>query len=324
MQVKKQNIILDVGVTKKVADIIISISIPFKGIANCCFKKLICGMPSSPEIMKGTEESAISYALFEVVRDKLSGSGLELVKTKVSEVSCASIGDNLVFTFHTQGTGTALRKSCGLAVSTFNPVKLFSKYSENMKFLTGKGGNKEEFNFVAKKLAEGIKKSVHITVVGKINTELAKLQEIVGAVHNKMSSVDIPSAKEIEAPGKRVSDSDELTKPFPIVKCSGLDAAVVADYIRNNSNGMSVGIANTGVVVYNHGWEAKHKQLKDKKRISDYVHKKYAGLEDKEEFSCAFAYFAISQGFIDSDVAAKIISSKLKTTRFIEILQKTL
>lgn len=323
MHVKSKQVSLTIGQTKKVADIVVSISIPFKGIASCCLKKLKCSCVDVPELVKGSHEASIAYALFEAVRDKLSGSGLELFKTKASNVSCASINDNLVITFQTQGTGTALRKCVGLALSVFNPTKLFTKYSENIKFLSGKGGNKQEFNYVAKKLAEGIKKSIQITSVGKININIIKIKTIVDVVTGKLPSIDMPSAKETDVPSYPKSESSDV-KQYPIIKCSGLAAAVVADYVRNNSNGMSVGIVDSGVIVYNHSWESKHKQLKDKKRIEDYIYKKYEKLEDRDELSAIFAYFSLSQGFLDSDIAAKLISTKLKLERLIELLKKSL
>ena len=87
---------------------------------------------------------------------------------------------------------------------------------------------------------------------------------------------------------------------------------------------MSVSIDESGVTIYNHSWESKHKQIKDAKRIKDYVHKKYDKLEDKDELSPIFAYFALSQGLANSVVAAQVISTKLKTDRLIELLKKTL
>ena len=321
MQVKEKQIVLTVATTKRVADIVISISIPFKGVSIHCLKKLTCNCPDDTGLAKGSEEASLAFALFEAVRDKLSGSGLELFKTKASNVSCASISDSLVITFHTQGTGTSLRKTCGILLSCLNPIKLFAKYSENMKFLSGKSGNREEFNFFVKKLADGIKKEISIVAVGKINTDAAKLKDIIKVLVTKLPTIELPSAKETETPGKK---ADEEKETYPIVKCDGLSAAIIADYIRNNSNGMSVGIIDEGVVIYNKSWESKHKQLKDSKRIKDYINKKYAKLEDKEELSAIFAYFSLSEGFINSNIAEKIIASKLKTDKLIELLKKAL
>jgi hypothetical protein len=323
MQIKKSQILLTVASSKKVADLIVSISVPFDGVCDGCLKKLKvnCGEPTA--LMAGSEKSALAYALYETVRDKLSGSALETFKTKVSNVECNVLDKHFVITFHTQSTGTSLRKTCGMALSCFNVSKLFAKYSENIKFLSGKGGNREEFNYACKSLLEGIKKSVIITAVGKFPASMDKdkLMDIVVVLVTKIPELEMPPAKETTAPPKRDNDAAET---YPFIKSSGLSTAVVADYIRNNSNGMSVAVIDEGVVVYNMGFHAKHKQLKDTKRIEDYVEKKYGKLEVSGELSPLFAYYALSEGFINSDVASKVITEKIKTGKLIDLLKKTL
>lgn len=322
MQIKKNQILLTVGTTKKVADIIVSISVSYPSIAVCCLKALKFNCIEGEKLVKGSEESALAYALFETVRDKLAGSALETFKTKVSSIECNSIDGHFVITFKTQATGTSLRKTCGIALSCFNTGKLFTKYSENIKFLSGKGGNKEEFHFVSKKFLESMKKSIAITAVGKLpaSFDKTKLQDIANVIVTKIPSVDMPSAKEISEPVKKESE----VNTYPVIKSSGLATAITADYIRNNSNGMSVGVVNDGVIIYNHGWQTKHKQLKEASRIKDYVHKKYTRLEDQDELSPMFAYYALSEGFINSEVAEKLIATKLKVDRLIELLKKTI
>lgn len=322
MLIKEKNITISIGITKKVGDVIVSVSIPFKGISQHCLKKLKSSYVGEYILVKGSEEASIAYALFETIRDKLSGSGLELIKTKASEVNCISIDDNLVITWHTMGTKTALIKTIGLTLTTLNPVKLYTKYTDNMKFLCGKSGSREEFNFVAKKLAEGIKKSVYITAIGRINITDEKVKSEMKTLLGKMPSIDIPSAKEIESPGKR--DLLKIEKSYPIIKASGLSAAIVADYIRNNVLGISVEVTDDGVTIYNHGWEAKHKQLKDKNRITGYIQKKYEKLDSTGELNTVFAYFALAQDYIDSQTASTLIHSKQKSDKFIEILKKHL
>jgi hypothetical protein len=322
MLTKVKNLTLDIGVTKKVGDIIVSATIPFKGIASCCLKKLKSNCTGNNLLVKGSEEAALAYSLFETIRDKLSGSCLEVTKTKASEVNCASIDGNLVITFHTMGTKTALIKTVGLLLTTLNPTKLYTKYSENMKFLSGKGSPKEVFNFVAKKLSEGIKQSIYITAVGRINITHEKIKEGIQTLLGKLPSIEMPGAKEIDTPEKR--DTLKVDKPYPVVKCSGFAAAVIGDYIRNNSNGFAIEITDDGVTVYNHGWETKHKQLKDKDRITVYVQKKYAKLDDAGELYTVFAYLALSQSYIDSQIASTLIHSRLKSDKFVEILKKHL
>lgn len=317
--VKEKQITLAVSVCKKTPDIIISVTIPITGIADCCIKRLKFNCDEMPALMKGSEEAALAFALFETVRDKLTGSGLEIFKNKVSNIDCISFNNSFTITFNTQGTGTSLRKTCGIMLNCLNTSKLFTKYSENIKFLSNKGGKKEEFNFISKKFTEAIKKSIDITAVGKINTDVEKLKDIINTLVSKLPTMDIALVKEMEAPPNHAEEVNE--KSYPVIVCKGISTAIVADYIRNNSNGMSIGIIDEGVIVYNYGWETKHKQLNDKIRIKDYIHKKYKKLEEKDELSAIFAYYSLTQGFIDATVARQIITSKLKTSELVENLQ---
>lgn len=316
MNVKSKNIQLTVAFTKRVSDIAVCISIPFSGIAQCCLKKLSCNCSEPSELMQGSEEAALAYALFETVRDKLTGSALEVFKTKVSNISCYAIGDIFSIQFNTQATGTNLRKTCGLALSCFSPQKLYSKYSENIRMLCGKPGKKTEFNYCVKKMIDGIKKSVDIVCVGKIKTDNSKLKDIVDVIQNKMPEMDAPSAKESEAPPKR-QKHDEV---YPVIKCSGIAAAGVADYLRSNFNGVSLEVSSHGVVVYN--TTSKLDQLKDKHRIKDYFEKKYNRLDN--EFANLFAYFSLTQKYVNSDTLSKIINGKLTPSKLTEFTAKAL
>jgi hypothetical protein len=321
MQVETKNILLTVAQSKRVADLVVSISIPVSGIADCCLKRLKTKCEEGSDLMPGSEMASLAFSLYETIRDKLAGSALEVFKTKVSNIDCNSIDGHFVITFNTQPTGTSLRKTCGLALSCLNVSKLFTKYSQNMKFLSGKSGNREEFNTVAKKFMEGAKKGIIITAIGKINTDVNKLKDIIAVLITKMPEFTLPSAKEIVS---LPAHKKGMESSYPTVKCSGLARAITADYVRNNSNGMSIGVVDEGIVIYSHIWETKHKHLKDNKRIEDYINKKYLKLEDKQELSPLFAYFSLSEGFINSDIAEKIIGSKLKTSKLIELLKKTL
>jgi hypothetical protein len=317
MEVRNKNLSICVGVSKRVPDIAVSITIPASGISDQCLKELICNCAGDKELREGSEMAALVYAIFEQIRDKLVGSALELSKSRVSNVSCSAIHNNFVIRWNCQGTGSSLRKTCGLAASCMNPAKLFSKYSENIKFLSGKTGSREHFNYCAKKIAESIKKGVTIAAVGKINLDKDKLGEILKVVGSKFPDIEVP--KEIETPPKH---EGHVQVHYPLVKASGFAAACVADYIRSNSAGMGVQVVNSGVVVYNQSWETKHKQLREDRRIKDYVLKKYERLG--AEFPALFAYFATTQGYADGETVAKIIKSKPKPAELVALIKAAL
>jgi hypothetical protein len=306
MELKEKNISLVVGITKRVPDLAVSLSFSFPGIAECCFNSLVCNCVKEGELMKGAHEAALAYALFEAARDKLVSSPLEVSKSRVSNIACKTIDGEFTISWNCQGTGSSLRKSCGLVVSCLAPHKLFSKYSENIRFLGRKPGNKDDFIFCVKKASEGIKKHIQISAVGKVSTDEKKLKDILGVIVKKLPGSDnLGSGK---APTITPREPNKNEREDPLIKCSGVVAICVADYIRSNSGGMSVDVANHGVTVYNTQWESKKKQLVETRRIKDYVDKKYTRLG--AEFSNLLAYFAITQKYANAFTVAKIIKSK--------------
>ncbi len=316
MEVHNKGISLVVGVSKRVPDIAVNMTFAFPGIANCCLRGLACNCSNdSRELTNGSAEAALAYALFETVRDKLASSPLEISKSRVSNVSCHAIDGTFSISWNCQGTGSSLRKTCGLAVSCLHPHKLFSKYSENYKFLSGRGGSKDEFAYCVKKMVEGIKAGIQLVAVGKINTDEAKLKDIISVIAGKL-----PQAENLGAGTAPNYSKDALkTKEFPSIKCSGVTAAALADYIRTNSGGMGVEVTNSGVVVYNHSWGSKQKQLSETRRIKDYVAKKYERLN--EEFSNIFAYFTLTQGYANGNTAAKIIKNKQQASKLVDLIK---
>lgn len=306
MEYKNKNIKISLVQTKKVADIAVCISISLPDIAECCIKKLSCNCVEENGLMKGSEKAALAYALFETVRDKLVGSALEVSKTRVGNIACFTNGNTFNIRFNTQGTSTNLRKACGLAIACFHPEKLFSKYSENIRFLSGKPGQKQEFNYFAKEMVASIKSGINIVVSGKINIDKNKLKDVGDVISNKLPPSE--SIKDTKAPDTK-STSEE--SEYPVIKCSGISLVGLADYVRNNSNGISVQITKKGLIVYN--TTSKLEQLKDKRRISDYISKKYDRLGD--DFLPIFVYFATTQEYADSPTLEKIISAKLTPSK---------
>lgn len=321
MQIKEKQITLVVSESKKVSDIIVAVTIPFAGISSGCLKRLKFNYTDSTELVDGSESAAIAFALFETVRDKLTGSGLEIFKNKISNITCYSLDNSFTITWNTQGTGTSLRKTVGIMLSCLNTSKLFTKYSENIKFLSNSGGKKEQFNGLSKKFIESIKKSIDVTAVGKINMVMAKLKDIGDALVSKLPEMDIASVKDIAPLPKHAVVA---SVPYPVILSKGIETAIVADYIRNTSNGMAVDITDEGVVIYNYDFEIKHRQIKDAARIKDYIHKKYKKLEDKEELSAIFAYFSLAQGFVTATTAKKLVATKLKASELRDLLLKAM
>lgn len=318
MEVHNKNISLVVGVSKKVPDIAVGMSFSFPNMSEKCLKMLMCNCAKSHELVHGSHEAALGYALFETIRDKLVSSPLEVSKSRVSNISCRSINNALSISWNCQATGSSLRKTCALAVSCLHPHKLFSKYTENIKFLSGKGGSKDEFAYCVKKMTEGIKKSIQLVAVGKINTDKSKLGDILDVIVKKvpaMENIGNGSEPVIKAPETKEEE-------YPIIKVHGIAAACVAEYIRSNSGGMGVDVVNKGVVIYNMSWHTKQKQLSEGRRIDDYVNKKYKKLGD--EFSNVFAYFTLTQGYANADSIASILKSHQQPAKLASLIKENI
>lgn len=319
MEVKGKKIELIVGVTKKVPDIAVLMGIAFK-VNKHCLGKLSCDSKCDT-LYNGAENAALGYALFETIRDKFVGSPLEMSRSRVSSVSCNAIDGKFLISWNTQGSLSMMRKTIGLALSTLNPIKLYSKYAENMKLLGGKS-DRSVFNSCVSDMVAGIKKGVKIAVVGKIKTTPAKIKEMVAKVEKKQPSADVPPAKDCTKPSKR----DDYSCEYPTIKASGIAAAATAFYIRTKSGGMSVSVcdnaSNTVIVVYNHSWKTKQKALKQSNRVKDFVRQKFEKL--KGEFAPVFAYLCITQEVANCCTVSKIIKTKPSAASMTGLISKTL
>jgi hypothetical protein len=322
MHVKKDNISVVVESTKKVADIIVALSISTKDINDCCFYSL----KNQCAITAAADEAymaAVAYAVFEHIRDKLTGSALEVFKTKVSNVNCYVTNGAFTVTWNTQGTVTSLRKTTGIALSCLNIHKLFPKYTENIKFLTGKGADRDTFKYICDKFAKDIIKSVKIVAVGKINATQGHLDDLIEKISGKFPKSELSTSSKAAAPpksNKLIADDGAISTT---INCSGLDAGLVADYIRNNSSLASVYVNSAGVTLPIKDL-TKIKKLQDKKRIEDYVAKKYTKLHTVGELPVLLVYFLLSHGFIDANVADSTLKSKPTVSTVISSITKTI
>jgi hypothetical protein len=310
-----KNLNVSVGVCKKMPDIAVIMGIPYVCDWEC-LNQLSNNSPCGV-VYSGAESAALGYALYETVRDKFMGSPLEISKSRVSRVSCNSQDGHFVITWNTQGSMSLLRRTVAFALGTLAPTKLFAKYSENMKLLGGKA-NREHFNTYAHAMATAIKKGIHVAVVGKINIDAKKLNELTAKAYVKLPDQVLPSAKEMSKPEKR----ETFKRVYPTIKASGIAAVVVADYVQSRAGGMSVAVDNDEVVVYNMSWKTKHAALKSADRINDYVDKKYKKLGD--DFPCILAYLSIIQNLASCHTVKSIIKSKPKPSDVSALIKKSL
>lgn len=308
---KIKNIEITVGISKKVSDIAVICGLDYYVDKRCL--SMLTSNHSCDKVYDGAESAAMGYALFETIRDKMSGSPLELARSKVSQISCDSIDEKFVITFNTQGSISALRKNIGIILSSLAVHKLFTKYSENIKMLKGKA-DRLEFNHYANELSDSIKKSIKFAVIGRIKTTKEKVVEMLDKVQTKLQMSD-------HEKGSKPEKHDVMIQEFPEIKTSGITAIVVADYILSKSGGMGVTVDNV-IIVHNKLWETKKKSLESADRIKDYVHQKYEKLDT--DFALVIGYSAITRHLANCCTIVSLIKSNPKPATMIALIQKAL
>lgn len=275
---KVKQISLDVVVLPKVHNLSVSVSIPF-ACSPEYLAQLIGNNPcdacesNKPIIYKGAEESAVAFALYSLVREKLCGSPLEVARCKVDHVVCAAHENSFVISWNTQGTGSALRKTIGVVLKCMAPNTLFSRYSHNMKVIGGKD-DRAEFHSIANKMIEGLAKQIHFVAVGKIKADV-DFKGLLETASNKYSSSSKSPASECKAPEKH----QEAKSEWPKLTCSdGAAAIVVSDYISHKNFGIQ--LCGRHITIYSRSWGSKRDAIKQRSAIAAYVGAKYGKLDD--------------------------------------------
>jgi hypothetical protein len=313
MEAKNKNVCVVYGQSRRIGDSAVSMGLGFPVTPGCL--ELLKNNQTGNECYTGAEFASTAFALFESIRDKMVGSPLEVSRSKVSRVDCNSIGDELVISWNTQASFSAIRKTMALALSCLHGPKLYSKYAENCKLL-GCKSDRSVFNECSNRLTDAIKKEVKFAVVSKAKVDATKLKDLITKV-----SVKVPKQESLSG-AKKPEKHAEHKREYPSVKATGINAVVVADYIRSKSGGMGVYVLGDEVVVYNTTWTTKQKALKVTGRINDYVRQKYEKLD--KDFANILAYVAISQGFGNASTVAKILKSKPSPASMKELLKKSL
>ena len=313
MEAKNKNVCVVHGQSRRVGDSAVSMGLDYS-VSPLCLE-LLSNNSKANECHDGAECAATAYALFEVVRDKMIGSPLEVSRSKVSRIVCGFIGGEFVISWNTQASFSAIRKTLSLALSSLSAPKLYSKFAENCKLL-GCKSDPSVFNDCANQLTVAIKKEVKFAIVSKAKVDATKLKDLVAKV-----VVKIPKQETLSGAKKPEKHSVHKNE-YPVIKATGISAVVAADYIRSKSGGMGVYVMGNEVVIYNNTWTTKQKSLKAASRVGDYVRQKYEKLG--ADFPNVLAYVAISQGSGNTSTAAKIIKSKPTPASMKELLKNSL
>ena len=247
--------------------------------ANSCF----------PE---GAEEACLCYAQYLVVQNALCGDPLATSKSKVGSVDCGSNGGQFFICWRVKGTGSAVRKSLGIAMRSLNPSKYYSVYDQCIRSIGKKS--------VRDKLCCG--------VVGNIKTEkkgAGNLADLMLDVLSKKLNLSNPVGSSSKPTGHSECPHDGLTE----IKCSGWHTYVIRDYINAKVKGIASIIYEKGILlaVDQKKWDVLSSKLK--KGLKDYIKTKYTRVG--KELANLVGYIVMSNAYVSCSDVKSIIKSGL-------------
>jgi len=316
LEAKKDNLTVSVEKTKAVGDVVVGLCFPTVG--NCCSLNRLKGghCCKSNSFPTGAEEVSLCYSLYLAVQQALCGDPLAVLKTKVGDVECLYHNGMFGINWKVKGTGSAVRKSLGIALKVLDPVKHASSYMRCVKHLGG-SSDKETFNYVADSVANAVKKHLHCVVVGNINVDQKKLNDMLDVLSKKHVVSDIKGTK------TKPSKHDECDhSEYASIKTTGWHSAVVADYIQYKVKGL-VPLQHDKellVLLKPAQWETIAKKVKS--GVKDYASNKYTKVG--EHLPALFGYLALSSGALCASDVRTAINSKLTTSMIEDAINKAL
>jgi hypothetical protein len=300
---KKDGINLYVAPTKLVGDVAISLSFPMI-VDGCALSKLgRNGSCDSKCFPVGSEEAALCYALYMVVEQVLAGDPLAVSKSKVGKVSCGAHNDMFFINWNTKGTVSAARKSIGLALRSLNPGKLNSIYSRLIRDIGGVP-KRESFAYVASNAAKAINSNLTIGIVGNINVDKKKIDDMLEVLAKKKNVSDITDSK------SKPSDHSKCDHThYTEVKVSGWESAALSDYLKFKVKGLNPVLCNNNLIINmkKSNWESAIKKLK--LFVKDYAESKFGRV--KADLPQIFAYLTIANASLCANDAKEAITKKL-------------
>jgi hypothetical protein len=259
-EVKKGNLTLCMKQLKKVGDVAVGLCFDLK-VSGCCLARLQSGH-NCECTGPGTAEACLAYGLYASVRKALCGDPKAVMASKVSDVYCGAHNGQVFFSWTTQGTVSAVRKSLGMALGALRPDSLWAPWAKCMKYIDPEGGapKRPVYNWVAQKAIDGIAKGVHCVAVGKVTltgkytdkkTGAKKVRTAEETIKNTLATLEkklpvrtIKGKKASPAEGKSCG-MDGVTK----VAVKGWHASLLQDYIMAKAPGSNPVIVDGGVLI---------------------------------------------------------------------------
>ena len=241
------------------------------------------------------------------MQNALCGDPLATSKSKVGSVDCGSNGGQFFICWRVKGTGSAVRKSLGIAMRSLNPSKYYSVYDQCIRSI-GKKSVRDNFNYVASSMTKSIKDELCCGVVGNIKTEkkgAGNLADLMLDVLSKKLNLSNPVGSSSKPTGHSECPHDGLTE----IKCSGWHTYVIRDYINAKVKGIASIIYEKGILlaVDQKKWDVLSSKLK--KGLKDYIKTKYTRVG--KELANLVGYIVMSNAYVSCSDVKSIIKSGL-------------
>lgn len=312
--------------TSYVGDVAVCLSFKCK-LSACCLIKLKCGCKCGC-FPSGSEEACVAYAIYLTVRNSLCGDPLATKKSKVSDVYCGYNDGEFSISWRVKATGSAVRKSIGIALKCLAPAKTYAGYSYCVKEAGGKA-NRDHFTYAANNIAKGINSGVQCAVVGGI-----RLRKVDPKTKKEMDAIDAADMLSVlskklnaESDGKGSENKDHVNCSHDNhveLKCSGVDAVMLKDYIMAKLKGVAPVICDKTLLVplKESVWDTASKKLKN--AVKDYVAMKYAPVGG--ELAAVLGYRMLSEAEAGAEAVRDLVAKgdRLKASDIEKILSDKL
>jgi hypothetical protein len=291
MEVSQDNFSLSVMPTRRVADVVVSMSFSLAG-DGYTYSQLTHGASCEAK-PNGAEATVLAYALYRVISDKISGDPLAVQRSKCGAVLPSYTGNTFGISWSTQGSVSAVRKTLGIALSQLRPAAVYSVYADLMRGLNHTP-RREHFEYAADELIASLKKHVRVVVIGKINLPKegakAKLSDALETAVRKFNLA--PAGKKVK-PTPEGSCADDAESSVVV---SGWRQAVVHSYLEAQLRGVMVSQSGDRLLLSKKksSLESALGKLGDKAKVSVYTAAKFGKIGD--ELVVLYSYLMVSQG----------------------------
>ena len=271
----------------KANGVIVNVGFKTPNVNWYVMRKLHRGEPCEcPTLAHGSEASALAYALFQHVQDKLVGNPQAMAKNKATNVCCSYQNGELTLHIACQGTVSVVNRILSETSRALTPEKVFPRYQANIRMLNG-SPKRDEFNACVNQMAPGMAK-ISVLVVGKVNLGKGKkikerMTKLTGTVNKKLNKVSKQTPANKPASLKEKKNETQ----YPTLSVSGPAVVYVCDYLSSVLK-IPIAVNSNKIIVYDKNIKNKLAALRAPKRVSAYV-KKYSKVKD---LNAVLAYLA--------------------------------